>query len=118
MSIVALEHMRFFAYHGVYAEEQETGNHFSVDVWMDTGALPLPQHDQLAEALDYAAAYRLVSEEMAIRAQLLETLCARIGQRLLAWDARLQSVRVRVSKESPPVGGPCARSYVEHEFSR
>lgn len=118
MSIVALEQMRFFAFHGVYAEEALAGNHFSVDLWMDTGDLPLPQSDALHEALDYAAAYAIVREEMAVRQNLLETLCARIGARLLAWDARLQAVRIRVSKENPPVGGTCLRSYVEHEFRR
>jgi 7,8-dihydroneopterin aldolase/epimerase/oxygenase len=118
MSIVALEHMRFFAHHGVYAEEQREGNHFSVDLWMDTGDLPLPQHDALAEAIDYSAAYAVVSAEMAVRANLLETLCARIGKRLLAEQPQVRSVRVRVSKEAPPLGGPCARSFVEHTFDR
>jgi 7,8-dihydroneopterin aldolase/epimerase/oxygenase len=118
MSIVALEHMSFFAYHGVYPKEQQQGNHFAVDLWMDTGDLPLPVADDLAEALDYGTAYQIVAEEMAVRCNLLETLCARIGARLLAWDMRLRSVRVRVSKADPPVGGPCASSYVEHEFRR
>ena len=118
MSTVALEQLSFFAYHGVYPREQQVGNTFSVDLWMDTGDLSLPVNDDLAEVLDYGVAYQIVAEEMAIRCNLLETLCARIGARLLAWDTRLHSVRVRVSKADPPVGGTCARSYIEHEFRR
>ena len=116
MAIVALEGMRFFGYHGVFAEEQQNGNHFQVDVWLDTGDVALPQRDDLAEVTDYGQAYAVVAEVMEHRADLLETLLRRIGEGLLAIFPNLAHVRVRVSKFDPPVGGACHRSYVEAEF--
>ena len=36
MPKVALEGMQFYAFHGLYAEEQTVGNHYQVAVYLDT----------------------------------------------------------------------------------
>jgi 7,8-dihydroneopterin aldolase/epimerase/oxygenase len=113
MAIVALEGMRFFAHHGVFEHEKVTGNHFVVDVWADTGELPLPESDEVADVPDYGKIYTVVLEEMAIRRNLLETLVVKIGNALCAQFPEMEQFKVRVAKENPPLGGECARSYVE-----
>lgn len=118
MAKIALEGIRFFAYHGLYPEEQKSGNHFEVDVYLDTGQRPLAVRDEIEETVDYAEVHRIVQEEMAIRANLLETLVRRIGERLVLEMTGFDRVTVRVSKENPPVQGECRRSYVEAEFER
>lgn len=116
MAIVALEGIRIFGYHGLYPEEQVNGNHFQVDVYVDTGKRPLAQNDRIEETVDYAVIYQIVNEEMGIRANLLETLLGRVGSRILSEIDGFDAVRVRVSKEHPPVEGECKRSYVEEVF--
>lgn len=119
MSIIALEGMRFFAYHGLFVEEHAAGNHFVVDVWMDSGGHALSGSDRIEDVIDYGQAYAVVAEEMkGERVNLLETLVWRIGNRLLEQVAEVVSIRVRVSKLAPPVGGECERSYIEHTFKR
>lgn len=116
MPTIALEGMQFRAYHGVYAEEQERGNDFEVDVRLHT-AQPLPDTDDLADTLDYGQAYRVVAEVMAGRKQLLETLVSLIGRRLVALFPQVEAIDVRVTKRNPPVAGPCERSWVEARFT-
>lgn len=116
MAIIALEGMRFFAHHGVFEQERREGNHFECDVWLDTGDRPLPESDLLEDTLDYGMVYDTVATVMAEPQNLLETLVARIGKQLLVLFPGLREVRVRVSKENPPVNGSCRRSYVEATF--
>lgn len=116
MAIVALEGMRFFAYHGLYEEEQRTGNHFTVDLYMDTGKRPLAESDEISDTPDYARAYEIVEQVMGQRQNLLETLVSGIGKELVKEMRGIDSVRVRVAKENPPVRGECLRSYVEEIF--
>ena len=118
MAIIALEGMRFFARHGVFEFEAEDGNDFEVDVWLDTGTRPLPESDDLADALDYGKIYDIAEEVMNDRVDLLETLVVRIGRRCLGEFEEVDSVRVRVSKMNPPVKGTTVRSYVEDVFRK
>lgn len=116
MAIVALEGMKFFAHHGVFAEEKKTGNDFMVDVWIDTGSRMLPTSDAIADAVDYGKVYEIVAAIMAQPVDLLETLVGQIGKRILDEMSGFDSACVRVSKFRPPVAGECARSYVESTF--
>ncbi|HHG84993.1 MAG TPA: dihydroneopterin aldolase [Bacteroidetes bacterium] len=116
MAVIALEGMRFFAHHGVFAEEKASGNQFEVDVWVDTGNRTLPETDQIGDALDYGQIYEISARIMARSVDLLETLVLQIGREILAEMDGFDHVRVRVSKLNPPVAGPCVRSTVESTF--
>lgn len=117
MAIVALEGMHFYAYHGVFKAEQENGNDFVVDLYMETSGA-LPTTDDLGDVPDYGKAYDIVAEIMATRVQLLETLVAKIGPAILERMEEVAGLRVRVSKMSPPVTGDVLRSYVEETYKR
>ena len=114
--MIALEGMRFFAHHGVFAAERIRGNHFEVDVWLDTGDAQLPDSDRLEDALDYGRIYVVTQAIMAQPKNLLETLVNAIGRQLLLEFPSVLIVRVKVSKENPPVEGECRRSSVEATF--
>jgi 7,8-dihydroneopterin aldolase/epimerase/oxygenase len=116
MAIIALEGMRFFAYHGVFEAERIAGNYFEVDVWLDTGEIPLPDSDRISDALDYGKIYEATQAVMSEPKNLLETLVNAIGRALVGSFPQLVGVRVRVSKENPPVDGPCRWSRVEASF--
>lgn len=110
--------MRFFAYHGVYEEEQEKGNYFEVDVYLDTGKKPLPLTDDVEDTEDYSELYGIVADEMGARKNLLETLVGKIGTRILDHFESVVSARVRVIKEKPPLKGDVRRALVEDIFER
>ena len=105
MGQIRLNGMEFYAYHGCYPEEQLTGNHFLVDLTMDTDMGKASKTDDLNDALNYAEVYELVKQEMAIRSNLLEHLSARILNRLFERFPQLERAEVSVSKLNPPVGG-------------
>ena len=105
MGQIRLNGMKFYACHGCYLEEQLNGNHFSVDVTMDTDMTKASESDDLNDALNYAEAYEIVKQEMAIRSQLLEHLCRRILDRLFERFPQLDGASVCVAKMNPPIDG-------------
>ncbi len=115
MAVVALEGMQFFAYHGLFEAEKKSGNDFEADVWIETGTA-VSNSDQIEDALDYGAIYAVTEKAMSVRRDLLETLVAEIGTELRAQFPEVVSIKVRISKANPPVGGACRRSYVEDTF--
>lgn len=116
---IALEKMRFFAFHGAFDEEREKGNQFEVDIYFDSPLDPSLLGDNLEETLDYGEAYAVVKEVMeGDSVKLLETLVGRIGQLSLDRLHLISGLKVRVSKLNPPLNGDCERSYVEAEFRK
>ncbi len=118
MAIIAIEAIHVTAHHGVYEAEKIAGNTFVVDVYLEADVHKAATTDALADTLDYQAVYALIMEEMGIRANLLETLASRIGQRILASFPEVESARIRVSKLRPLHLEACSRTYVEMNFAR
>ena len=52
MGQIQLNGMEFYAYHGCYQEEQVIGNHFLVDITMDTDMEKVSNSDDLGDALN------------------------------------------------------------------
>jgi len=105
MGQIQLNGMEFYAYHGCYREEQLTGNHFLVDLAMDTDMENASQSDDLNDALNYAEVYELVKHEMTIRSYLLEHVSRRILDRLFERFPQLDRAEVCVAKLNPPMDG-------------
>ncbi len=116
MGVIAIEGIDVFAYHGVYAVEKEQGNRFLVDLYLTTDLSEAARLDELGATVDYQQVYEVVLEQMALRANLLETLVFRIGEALLAQFGQLESVKVRVRKQAPHAMPFCRESYTEQEF--
>ena len=105
MGQIKLNGMEFYAYHGCYIGEQQTGNSFIVDITLDTDMEKASKSDNLNDALNYAEVYELVKQEMAIRSCLLEHVSSRILDRLFVSFPQLNSAEVNVAKLYPPIGG-------------
>lgn len=102
---IDLEAQREYAYHGCLEEEAVIGSEYRIDlsVWADLSASALS--DNLADTVDYVALRLIVSEEMAVRAKLLETVCARIISRIFKDLPAVERAEVKVCKLNPPVDG-------------
>lgn len=129
---IELEKMRFYARHGVFPQERAVGNWFEVSVSLTYEAdADMAPDDNLAGTINYARVAEIVTHEMAIPSQLLETVALRIRRALLdafassasaassaatvatagtavATDASpvVTSGSIRVAKITPPLGLP------------
>lgn len=102
---IDLEAQREYAYHGCLEEEAIIGSEYRIDmsVWADLSDSALS--DELVDTVDYVALRIIVSEEMAQRAKLLETVAHRITQRIFREHPTVVRSEVKVCKLNPPIDG-------------
>jgi len=117
MSLIEIEGMEFYAYHGHFEVEKVVGNRFLVDLKIEADLSKAGQTDKLADTLDYQKAYLVVKEEMAVSSDLLEHVCQRIISRIKIKFPEVQKATVKVSKMNPPMGGQIEKVSVTMEGS-
>ncbi|MFK7949458.1 MAG: dihydroneopterin aldolase [Saprospiraceae bacterium] len=116
---VALEGMKFHAFHGFYEEEAIIGNHFLLDVLVETDFSDASQSDNLVETVNYESIYNVCTEVMTQRFKLLEKIAEMICSKLKALYPNIQLITVKVRKLNPPFGGDVASALIEltHNYS-
>ena len=113
MGRIALEGMTFFARHGFYEEEQILGNHFIVDVYVETDFSETIQQGAIPEeAIDDEVIYLIARFEMEKPSKLLEHVGQRIVNSIKAKYPDVET-KVRIKKCNPPLGGRVKYSVVE-----
>jgi 7,8-dihydroneopterin aldolase/epimerase/oxygenase len=119
MAKILLEDMEFFAYHGCYKEEQIIGNHFVVNVELDTDTAEAELTDNIHHTLNYQEAYNVIKEQIFQKSHLLEHVSRRIMDAMLSRFNSIQFIRVKVSKMHPPMGGKmkCVSLVIEKNIS-
>jgi len=117
MQTLALEGMRFYAYHGFYKKERKTGGEYQIDLYLRANFDLAIRKDKLKGTINYETAYNICAEEMAISSKLIEHVAGRISQRLEKELPTLAWYRLRISKVAPPIKGPIERTYFEMEQS-
>ena len=110
---IGLEDVRFHAPHGFFEEEQVMGNEFSIDVEVEAAVGEAAEHDDLGGTVNYATIYYLLQAEMKKPTQLLEALAHRMATRIMQQFDEVSSVRLKVRKLHPPLGGRVGAAYVE-----
>lgn len=115
---ITLHEMRFYAYHGVFAQEQRVGNHFIVELTFWADIAESLHRDELEETISYADVYEVIKAEMAIPSRLLEHVVGRISERLFATFPRMQRIALTLSKCNPPFTGEVHSAAVTLEACR
>ena len=105
MGIIKLTNIRTFSFHGCLEEEAKIGSDYRVDLTIKTNLEPSSKTDELTDTVDYVDLNRIVVEEMAIRAKLLEHVAKRIIDRVLKELSMVTKIEVEVTKLNPPIGG-------------
>ncbi len=108
MGIVKVNNIRVYAYHGCLIEEGKIGSEYRVDVSVKANLSKSADSDDLKDTVDYVHLNRIVKEEMAIRAKLLEHVAKRIMTRIFKEIPLVNKAKVSVSKINPPIGGNVA----------
>ncbi len=105
MSLIKLEGMEFFAYHGCFKEEQVIGTKFIVDLSIETDVEQAALKDDLHLTINYLTVYQMVKKQMEIKSKLLENVAQRILDNLYNQFPGVIWAEVTVSKLNPPLGG-------------
>lgn len=115
---IRLDGMRFACRHGVLKSEMLAPNIFMVDFEADYDVSRAAASDNIEDTLNYGEIYDIVAEQMQRPSALLEHLCGRIVSAISAAHPELESFRVQVSKQNPPVNGAARWSRVELTYTR
>lgn len=114
---VAIEGVRFFAYHGYYPEEQKTGNDFLVNIETEM-KVEENLSDELSDTVNYERLFEIASVEMKTPRKLLETVAHRILKTIVAEFSQLGTVKISIRKLNLPVKGEVKSSLVELTYSK
>lgn len=117
MSLIALEGMEFYAYHGFYEEEQKIGSYYLVDIYIETNFKSAASTDELSGTINYETIYRITRMEMQRSSKLLEHIGQRIINRLELLFSKMETIKIRITKKNPPVGAQVSKAYIEIEES-
>lgn len=99
---IELRQLRFFADHGMYAEEMKVGNEFEVDISVGCKS-PKKKITSIEQTINYVEVYRIVQEEFAKRRQLLETLAMDIAEQIRLQFTEIENVVITIRKLHPPI---------------
>lgn len=102
---IILENIRVFAYHGCLSEETKIGSAYRVDLIVDADLSKSAISDKLEDTVDYVRLNKVVKEEMTKPSKLLEDVCRRINDRILAEHVIINRIETKVSKLNPPIIG-------------
>ncbi len=114
---IHLKNMLFYGYHGDLAEENKLGQRFIVDLVLTLDIAEVARTDALEATVDYVRVHEVCRELVeGKKVRMIETLAARIAERLMADFPRLTGAEVTVKKPSVPMKG--VMDYVAVETSR
>ncbi len=122
MALIALEGIRFYAYHGYYEEERLIGNEFVLDVIVSADVDVAAEKDELYDGeeedekkpatVNYETIFLLCQTEMRKPARLLESLVDRIAGRIEDYFDNVEGLAIRLRKLHPPLGGRVDSAWV------
>lgn len=101
--------MDFYAFHGCYELEQQTGNHFEVSLRIVTELGSIAEDDDVTQAVNYLTVYEVVREQMKRTQCTIERVAQNIIDALHQGFPQIRETECRVSKIAPPLGGKVAR---------
>lgn len=105
MDIISIEGMEFHAFIGCFEEEKIIGTRFLVDLYLSINAEKAMQSDELKDTVNYQAVYLLIKEQMNKKMNLLEHAMLNIQNAVLQKFPEIISLRCKIRKMNPPLGG-------------
>jgi dihydroneopterin aldolase len=99
---IELNNLRFFARHGLYAEEIKIGNEF--EVTLSVSYLPdTILITDIETTVNYVSLYELVKAAMQKPTPLLETVAMAIAEKIHQDFPQVKKVSISISKLHPPI---------------
>jgi dihydroneopterin aldolase len=111
-SLITVEGIDCYAYHGCLDEEAVIGGKYAVDVYVEADVSKSFVTDDLHDTVDYGMITDVVRAEMAVRSKLIEHAAKRILDGLVKNIRVYEKISVRVVKFHPPVNGNVERTSI------
>ena len=105
MSTIRLKNIKIYAFHGCLVEESKIGSDYLVNLSVKANLTQAANSDQLSDTVDYVLLQKIVTTEMQKRSKLLEHVAQRIIDAIFKEVDLVQTVKIRVTKVNPPIGG-------------
>ncbi|HJN05082.1 MAG TPA: dihydroneopterin aldolase [Bacteroidales bacterium] len=105
MSVISIEGMEFFAYHGCFKEEQLIGTKFIIDLLLSVDTSKAEVSDSLQDTVNYQEVFQVVKNEMKVTSKLLEHVGGRILKSVKENFPQIEKATLKIRKMNPPLGG-------------
>lgn len=117
--LIKLSNLEFYAFHGVLEQERQVGGAYLIDVVLDVEVASLAyDDDDLSGTVNYAQVYEILKAEMKQSSKLLEHVVMRMGRSLLRAFTTVNTVKISLTKVSPPMGAACKGATVTLSLDR
>ena len=115
MGEIAIEDMKFKAYHGLYDFEQKNGGEFSVSVYIDFDSEKVGKTDNVVHTINYEEILAITTHEMQITSKMIEHVAYRIVHSLQLHFKNIEQIKLRITKHQPPLAGSVGSVFFEIE---
>ena len=106
MDTIFMKEMSFYAFHGVYPEENRLGQRFLVSLALDCDLRKAGASDDLSLSVDYAEVYNMTSEIVQGKPRkLIEAVAEDVANAILAKYPQVVELSVKVEKPEAPIPG-------------
>jgi 7,8-dihydroneopterin aldolase/epimerase/oxygenase len=106
LNVIRLKNAVFYAYHGVFKDEQTLGGRFEIDIDLYCDFSAAAYADALDRTVDYEKVYGVMRDLVqGKKYYLIEALAYNIADGILERFPPVKKVGVRVRKNNPPVDG-------------
>lgn len=105
---ISLTSLRFHAFHGLYQEEQKTGNEFEVTLRVTIPAGSSTPNN-IKSTINYVDLYELIQKVMQEPKELLETVAEQMAEKIHTRFANIKSIEISIDKLAPPIAGIIGR---------
>ena len=102
MSIIKINGIKNYAFHGHLPEEAVLGGQFVTSIQITLDTRKVEKTDELNDTIDYVQVISIVNDQMKIRSKMIEHVARRIVDKILELE-KVESVRVELEKVQPPV---------------
>lgn len=104
---IRIEELEVYAYHGVYPEENEKGQHFYVNATLYTDTRPAGMADDLSLSTNYGEVCEFITKYMQQHTfQLIETVAEQTAQEILQHFPLVQGIDLEIRKPEAPIALP------------
>ncbi|MCR5395686.1 MAG: dihydroneopterin aldolase [Bacteroidales bacterium] len=104
-TIITVNNLRIYAFHGVLDQEHSVGNEYRIDCSIEADVSRAMQTDQVTDTISYAEVIELIQREMHQPSALLEHVAGRIISALQQRWPDIAHIDLNLSKVKPPVAG-------------
>lgn len=112
-SIIFIDRLRLYAFHGVMPQERRVGGWFVVTLRVHYDISQTFTSDDVAHTVNYAQLCQIVENEMSKPSNLLEHVAGRVADAVFGQFPEVSELELSITKENPPMGANCDGAGVE-----